>query len=278
MGKYRSLPYYGGKRGQGAGALGMWIASHLPLDPNSTYIEPFAGMAGVLLARPPVEFEILNDLNDRLINWWRAVRDFPEEFGRLCQLTPSSREEFRWACGAVDDPEETPLRRALAFHILLNQGVSRGDASRSGGSWKRSIHPTGRGGRRRMQYPIEEMIPLGERLRNVQLECADALALLERTAQEERAVIYADPPYPSANTTPYRFGALDYKRLGELLQAQRGAVAVSGYPGEWDGLGWEEERAAATRYQINGVGEPRTECLWINERCREWVAAAPRLL
>ena len=60
MGKYRSLPYFGGKRGYG---LAEWIASHLPLSDDIAYIEPFAGMAGVLLSRPAVKIEILNDLN-----------------------------------------------------------------------------------------------------------------------------------------------------------------------------------------------------------------------
>ena len=43
MTEYRSLPYYGGKRGYGKGE---WIAGLLPWEKNSCYIEPFAGMAG----------------------------------------------------------------------------------------------------------------------------------------------------------------------------------------------------------------------------------------
>ena len=50
MGNYRTLPNYGGKRGYG---IAEWIASHLPWDSDSCYIEPFAGMAGVLFARQP---------------------------------------------------------------------------------------------------------------------------------------------------------------------------------------------------------------------------------
>ena len=52
MPKYRSLPYYGGKRRYGKGE---WIAAQLPWRRDSSYIEPCGGMAGVLLARPPVK-------------------------------------------------------------------------------------------------------------------------------------------------------------------------------------------------------------------------------
>ncbi len=110
MGDYRTLSYYGGKRGYGKA---QWIASFLPHTPDSCYIEPFAGMAGVLLARAPVKTEILNDLNGRVVNWWRAVRDKPEEFGRLLEFTPFSRAEYEW--GVVGDG-----RRILA---ALTPGV-----------------------------------------------------------------------------------------------------------------------------------------------------------
>ena len=270
MDKYRSLPYYGGKRCDGKGE---WIASLLPWARKSVYIEPFAGMAGVLLSREPVKTEILNDLNGRVINWWRAVRDYPEEFGRLVELTPHSREEYRWAIQAVDDEGEPPLRRALAFHILVSQSVSHGDAIRTAGTWRR-VYSSNREGRRLRAADINS---LTTRLGEVLLENTDALTLLERTARVEEAVIYADPPYPSANTTAYSCDAVDYPRLAELLQAQRGAVALSGHPGEWDTLGWAVETRGANWHCATGETGWRTECLWRNERCVE-LTAARRLL
>ena len=47
MRDYRTLPWYGGKRDYGKAE---WIASFLPQMQDSCYIEPFAGMARVLLA------------------------------------------------------------------------------------------------------------------------------------------------------------------------------------------------------------------------------------
>ena len=66
MGNYRTLPYYGDKQGYG---IAERIASYLPRDSDSCYVEPFAGMAGVLFARQPVKPEALNGLK-RVINRW----------------------------------------------------------------------------------------------------------------------------------------------------------------------------------------------------------------
>ncbi len=39
----------------------------------------------------------MNDLNQRVINWRRIVRNQPEDFGRLVEMTPISRVEYQWA-------------------------------------------------------------------------------------------------------------------------------------------------------------------------------------
>ena len=261
-GAYRTLPYYGGKRGWG---LAEWIAGLLPWSADSLYCEPFAGMAGVLLARKPVTVELLNDLNGRVVNWWRAVRDCPQEFGWLVEHTPFSRDEYRWACAAVDDPDLPDIRRALAFHILVSQCINHGDNSLSQGSWRRRFQDY----MLRHPHQQDEIVFMARRLQTVQLESIDGLTLLERIKGYDHAVIYCDPPYPTANTSPYALGRLDFDRLADLLRSQKGAVAVSGYPGEWDCLGWAAESLRHGRSQINGKVMERTEVLWRNARCVE---------
>ena len=132
------MPYYGGKRGYGKAE---WIASYLPWDSDSCYVEPFAGMAGVLFARSPVKLEMLNDLNRRVVNWWRVVRDQPEEFGWLVEMTPKSRVEYQWALTAMDDESLPPLRRALAFHVAVDQSIIQSDNAGMS-SWLRRFNPS----------------------------------------------------------------------------------------------------------------------------------------
>lgn len=69
------FPYFGGKR---RAAPLIWEALG---DPGG-YIEPFAGSAAALLARPAVSgrrIETLNDADGWLVNTWRAIRWAPDE-------------------------------------------------------------------------------------------------------------------------------------------------------------------------------------------------------
>ena len=69
------FPYFGGKR---RAASIIWDALG---DPGG-YVEPFAGSAAVLLARPPVKgrrVETINDMDGWLVNAWRSIRLSPTE-------------------------------------------------------------------------------------------------------------------------------------------------------------------------------------------------------
>ena len=174
----------------------------------------------------------------------------------------------------MDDQALPDIQRALAFHMVISQCITAGDNRLNGGSWNRRFNPAVGSISRRSAGDI---VRLAKRMRDVQLENSDALGLLERTADGDYAVIYCDPPYPTANTGPYAWGNIDFDRLADLLRSQKGAVAVSGYPGEWDCLGWAADRKPALRRQFSGVGESRTEALWRNARCVE-LADGARLL
>ena len=72
------FPYFGGKRR--AAAL-VWEA----LGNVDHYVEPFAGSAAVLLARPHVgRCETINDLDGMVANFWRAVRSAPDAVAEAC--------------------------------------------------------------------------------------------------------------------------------------------------------------------------------------------------
>jgi hypothetical protein len=68
------FPYFGGKR---RAAPRIWQA----LGDPSGYVEPFAGSAAVLLARPSFKgrrVETLNDADGWLVNTWRAIQLSPD--------------------------------------------------------------------------------------------------------------------------------------------------------------------------------------------------------
>jgi len=72
------FPYFGGKR---RAAARIWQA----LGDPAGYVEPFAGSAAVLLARPAFtgrRVETLNDADGWLVNTWRAIQLSPVEVAR----------------------------------------------------------------------------------------------------------------------------------------------------------------------------------------------------
>ena len=245
----RAMPYAGGKV-----KLGRWIVEQLPRTVNCTYVEPFGGMLGVLLQKPPSRTEIVNDLNERIVNWWTVVRENPDGLADWLEFTPASQVNFDLAVSRLDDTD--PLRRAWALSVVLCDSYMHSDATKSQ-NYQTSYAGSGK------QLPNREQLrAVATRLRNVQLEHGDALKVLERTADRAYTVLYVDPPYPSTvGSNHYRYTP-DWERLTELLQAQKGQVAVSGYVDEWDHLGWRKVSRRA--YSHVGNAGRRVEHLWCN--------------
>ena len=259
----RGLKYYGGK--SPLGGKSKWISSIIGFDSQKSYVEPFAGMLGVLLCRDPVKVEVASDANGDIINWWVHVRDHPDELARLIDLTPYSRGLFVWAReGLREKTYATELERAYMLHIVVEQSMMHGPAQRSDG-WSVAYNPSvgSRG-----KWDGSRFRPLSDRLINVQLETKDAASMLRSTQNIERAVIYCDPPYRTASTSPYGDVLIDWEELGELFQQQKGMLAISGYNDEWDELGFNRHEYSTITRSVNkgvtGRKRPRVEVLWTN--------------
>src|SRR4051794_15717834 len=66
------IPYFGGKA-----RIAPWIVSLMP--PHRVYVEPFAGSAAVLFAKARATHEILNDVDGEVVNFFRVLRERPED-------------------------------------------------------------------------------------------------------------------------------------------------------------------------------------------------------
>lgn len=131
-----ALPYLGGKAAsQRSGGLCRWIVSLMPSC--RSYIETHGGMYGVGLARPPSANETLNDLDCRVVNWWRQLRDHGDELIRRAALTPDSRAEYERALDLLDDDD--PMLAARATSVVLMQSL-RSSLRSEPSSWARSRH------------------------------------------------------------------------------------------------------------------------------------------
>ena len=116
------LRYHGGKY-----RMAPWIISHFPA--HDTYVEPYGGAASVLLAKPRCRAEVYNDLDHRIVNVFRVVRNpaTAQELRRRLMLTPFARAEFEWS---YEDPID-PLDAAHKTIIQSYMGIGADAATRN---------------------------------------------------------------------------------------------------------------------------------------------------
>lgn len=224
--------WFGGKQ-----RLARRIAQLLP--PHLVYVEVFGGAASVLLTKAPSRLEVYNDRDESLVNFFRVLRDEPDELERRLRLSPFSRVEFNLAVDAwrngyadVDDAVE----RARLFWVRVEQSFA-GTPMTVG--WAGEFRGWRRGSRARTSWTkLDRIHRAAARFRVVQIENLDWRQALDRYDGPD-AVFYLDPPYePSTRCRyhqkgdrayPHDLTPEDHVELIERVQALEGSVLLSGY-------------------------------------------------
>jgi DNA adenine methylase len=269
------LKWHGGKY-----YLAAKIVKLMP--PHLHYVEPFFGGGAVLLARDPEDregwlfphhgvSEVVNDLNDRLINFWRVLKspELFQAFHRRAQAIPVSRSEWEEAHAHVDGDD--PVANALAFFVDCRQSRSGLMTSFTAVTRNRT--------RRRMNGNVSEWLSAVDglpevhaRLRRVLVEKMPALEIIKRE-DTPGTLFYCDPPYLhetriSKEAYSYEMNEQEHKDLLALLLECKGKVMLSGYPSElYDTLlkNWTRHTFDLPNNAASGEVKRRmTEVLWCN--------------
>ncbi|MET9099989.1 DNA adenine methylase [Streptomyces antibioticus] len=254
------VPYFGSKQ-----SVADWITSLLP--PHQHYVEPYCGGLSVLLAKPPSPMETVNDLDGDLVNFWRVLRDRPEELARACALTPHARTELAEAW----DPAEDEVERARRVWVRLAQG--RGGMMRRSG-WRH--YTTTSGSSFSMPDHLaayrDRLLPTAGRIASVSLECLPALTVIGKYGAAPDVLLYVDPPYlGTTRSHRNRYGAemrgeAEHRELAAALVDCTAAVVLSGYDSAlYDELykGWHQYSQRTTTGNAAN-DRTRTEVLWSN--------------
>jgi DNA adenine methylase len=260
------LAYFGGKT-----ILAPQIASLLPAHQH--YVEPFCGGLSVLLAKAPSVMETANDLDGRLMTFWRVLRDRPADLERVCSLTPHSRGEYQ-RCLVVDaDPLDDELEVARRVWVRLTQG--RGGTQRRTG-WRNYVKPRGSsiGMPGYLEAYVDRMATVAERLARVSLECRPALELVEQYGGvEDGVLLYVDPPYLGSTRSGRNYlvemsSEDEHIELLQALRRCRATVVLSGYDSELyaaELTGWHKRTfRTTTNGDATGARAERIEVLWSN--------------
>jgi len=209
-----------------------WLRPLLPSCHH--YCEPFAGSAALLLNRPPSPIETYNDVDGEVCNFFRVLRDTPEELSRLIGLTPFSREEFSVACTL--DPGVSAVERARRFYVRARQVRTGLAQTATVGRWANCKNTTRAGMSgvvSRWLGGVTALPEIAERLLRVQIENRPAIDVISLYDAPE-TLFYCDPPYvheTRGDSKAYGFEMTDeqHEELAETLNSVEGMVAFSNY-------------------------------------------------
>ena len=182
------------------------------LPEHTCYVEPFAGAAWVLFGKPPSEVEILNDLDQELVTFFRVVKGKPEELIASFEWELVSRAEFERLAN-LDSSQLTDVQRAHRFYYLIMAGWG-GELNYP--RFQTSITDGGHGNRLigALKTLRERLQPIHERLRTVIIENLDWRNCIDRY-DRPGTVMYIDPPYPG-NGCNYAHNMRDWDQHQEL--------------------------------------------------------------
>lgn len=250
------MKYPGSKWG-----IASWIIDRFP--EHHSYLEPFFGSGAVLFNKPRSNIETVNDLDGNVVNLFEWIKKDPERLAYEIYYTPYARQVYEDAFTIV--PEDS-LGKAVNFYVRLNMGHGfRTNGEKVG--WKNDVQ-----GRERAYAALdwcnlpEMILQAAERLRGVQIECTDAVKLIQRF-NNPKVLIYCDPPYvlSTRHGKQYRceMDDKDHSELLSVLLVHKGPVVLSGYESDLynDRLrGWYQEETMS----YSQIGSKKREILWMN--------------
>lgn len=213
------LGYYGGKQNL--------AATILPFFPkHKLYCEPFCGGAALFFAKEQSEMEVINDTNSELINFWRVVQLRFVELEKLISMSLHSRRLHADARVVYTHPHLfDEVKRAWAVWVLSSQSFSAMLDGSFGYDKKRQT-TTKKIVSKRDGFSID----YAERLQNVNIECADALYVIQSRDTAE-TFFYVDPPYFNSDCGHYNgYNEQDFENLLKLLANIKGKFILSSYP------------------------------------------------
>ena len=259
-----ALRYFGGKW-----SAAPWIISQFP--PHTTYVEPFAGAASVLLRRSaPAPIEILNDRARHIVTFFRVLRERPNELIELLEITPFAADEHEAAMAPTDDDVELARR----FFVRAWSGFGGAPSVTARRGFRRCAYRSLAG---EFTGAVENLYAVAARLRNVTIENRDWSEVVEKY-DSPATLFYVDPPYlmrvrsEGRHDKGYGENEIDYAehvKLLEQLSRCRGQIVLSGYADPLyedacSGPEWSRHEKTVKGLQ-NGE---RTEVLWVRQHKR----------
>jgi len=168
------------------------------LPDGTRYIEPFLGSGSIFLNIDYPQY-ILNDNNCDLINVWKMLQQYGEQFIYDCSklFTPQNNTEEKYIKFRDEFNSTKDIYRKSTIFLYLNKHGFNG-LCRYNGEGKFNVsfgkHPN-------PNFPWDEMKFAYRKIIDVDLRCEDFREVFKDI--KENDVIYCDPPYVPISSTSY---------------------------------------------------------------------------
>jgi DNA adenine methylase len=189
---YPILKWAGGKRQLLPDILGLFPKDYS----NLVYHEPFVGSGAVFFTIEPRNGSI-NDTNHHLMNFFRMVRDSPEELIQEASRYVYEKETYYKLRTRFNEVELSDLERAALFLYFSKTGFnglwrvnSKGKFNVPFGRYK---NPT--------IVPEDRIRESSQILKNIEIFCTDFSYIVDFA--KEGDLCYFDPPYEPISKTAY---------------------------------------------------------------------------
>lgn len=204
---YTPLRYPGGKR-----KLAPFLEELIRLNElgNCTYIEPYAGGAGLalhLLFNHVVSKIIINDIDRSIFAFWYSVLHYPDELCRMIHDTPVTMDVWHVQKAVQMKPNNFSLLELGFSTFLLNRtnrsGILCGGViggKKQSGLWKMDD----RFKKDELIARIQAIANLRDHITLYNKDALDFLDMIEPTLSPLDSLIYLDPPYYKKGSGLYR--------------------------------------------------------------------------
>lgn len=216
------ISYYGGKQN---------MLKHIkPLIPqHKIYVEPFFGGGALFFNKTPGNREIINDINDNVINFYRVLQTNYIELKKQVNCTLHSRSIYNHARVILKNPgKHDSVMRAWAFWAQIHMSFG----NRLLSAWGYGIKKGGCSPEYIYSRKERFAKAFSDRLRHTIIENNEAHKVIQ-TFDTPETFHYVDPPYISADQGPYKgYKESDFIRDLDVLVEIKGKFLLSSYPEE----------------------------------------------
>ncbi|MCO6162577.1 DNA adenine methylase [Flavobacterium sp. NRK F7] len=243
------------------------LYSHFP--EHTSFVDLMCGSMVVTLNKKPSKLDTANDVSGDVMNFFKVLRDKPEELFYALKMTPVHREEYKKCYPINDNSNDVEIARRFFVRCRMS---FQGSGLKEHTGFNACITSSYGGVSQnvaKFTNAIDKLPEIVERLRKIQFESLDYSKVLEKYDTEE-TFFYVDPPYELRERNykkmyTHEFTDENHYDLSQKLNSIKGKAMVSMYESKLYSELYKDWRMV----RLKPIGhsmkkEKQLEIIWMN--------------